>query len=73
MTVGSLLKQWREAASMTQVVLAIASGVSQPYISEIENDRHRPLPDTAIKLAQALGKDWRLFFDPEKLNVENAS
>lgn len=51
------LRAIRERSGLTQSALAVASGVSQARISELENQRHEAIavrPTTAQALADAL-------------------
>lgn len=61
------LKLVREVKRMTLRALADKSGVSNPQISLIENEKCDPGVSTAYKLANALGVDIRkLFPNPDK-------
>ena len=61
------IKTLRESAKMTQQSLADSVGVTRQMISAIENGA-RPGIDTAKKIANTLGFDWRLFYpdDPDE-------
>ncbi len=48
------LKKIRDSKGLTQPQLAKLSGISQSYISEIENTLKTPTLDTIEKLANAL-------------------
>lgn len=53
MTTGKKIKTARILAGLTQAQLAGKSGLHQPYISAIENDRHnisKKLYDKLIKI-----------------------
>jgi repressor LexA len=54
---GSTIRKLREGAGMnSQKKLAVRAGISQGYLSQIENGERRSVsPDTAEKLAKALG------------------
>ena len=52
-----------QANHMTQVELSKKSGVNRTTISAVENGQ-LPSFKTAIKLADALGIDWRDFYEP---------
>ena len=43
------------AARSTQVVVAEAAGISQGYLSQLEQDEREPALSIAARLAQALG------------------
>lgn len=51
----SILRVTRILKRTSQYVLALASGVSQPRISLIENDLAKPSQDEMKKLAKSLG------------------
>ncbi|MGG1601236.1 MULTISPECIES: helix-turn-helix domain-containing protein [Paenibacillus] len=51
---GQYLKSIRKAAKFSMAVLAEKSGVSQPYISQIERGERGPSPEILKKLAAAL-------------------
>lgn len=52
------LKAWREHRGMTQDALATASGISKPYISQIESGKRRGYTATFRTLANALQAPW---------------
>jgi len=55
MTIGQRIKKYREEKGMTQEQLALEIGVTQAYISQLENDERR-LPLTNLyAIIQALG------------------
>ncbi len=47
---------------MTQSFIANTIGITQQAYSNIENGNRTPSMATAIKIAELLGFDWRLFF-----------
>ncbi len=49
------VRAWREHRGLTQERLAAASGVSKPYVSQIESGRRSGSTNTLRKLARALG------------------
>lgn len=53
--VGSNVRKYRHAASMTQEQLAERSGFTQKYISDLERGLENPTIITLFELAQALG------------------
>jgi DNA-binding XRE family transcriptional regulator len=53
----SPLREWRKYRGMTQVELAIASGLSQGAIAQIEAGKRNPTVETARKIANALNCD----------------
>lgn len=52
--VGANVRRARTAQGLTQEELAVRSGFSQQYISELENGRRNPTIVTIYELAQAL-------------------
>lgn len=48
---GKLLKQLRKDKNLTLIQLSKISGVSNPYISQIENGKFIPSPEMLRKLA----------------------
>lgn len=54
---GTLLRQYRLSAGLTQEGLAEQSGVSTHAISVLESGRRRPRLSSATRLAMALGLD----------------
>lgn len=52
---GSFLRSVRESRRLTQAELASISGVPQPNISAIENDRRMPTADTLNRLLVGCG------------------
>lgn len=57
------LKKIREQQEMTQIQLGEKTGLSNSYISMIENKERRPSVDAAMRIAKALGFKWTLFFE----------
>lgn len=49
------VKAWREHRGLTQDALALAAGVSKPFISQIEGRKREGTTATMKKLAGALG------------------
>jgi transcriptional regulator with XRE-family HTH domain len=63
-SIGTRLQAARRARGLTQEALARQAGVSLHTVVKLESGRIRqPLPETARKLAAALGVDpaWLLF------------
>jgi len=52
---GGLLRRYRLEAGLTQEALAERAGVSVRNVQNLERGENRPLPDTARRLATALG------------------
>lgn len=53
--VSERIRALREAAGLTQVELAVATGLEQSHISRLENGKHSPSHLTIEKIAKALG------------------
>lgn len=62
LTFARALKANRLAANYTQPQLADFSGVTKQAISQFENGRDFPSPETAKALAKALKMDWKMYF-----------
>lgn len=54
MNIGEYLKDLRKSKSLTLSKLATLSGVSQPFLSQIENGSRNPSPEVLNKIAPAL-------------------
>ena len=54
MSLGDKVRFAREQLGLTTQMLADKAGISQPYISEIENGNKNPSAKTIMKLAAAL-------------------
>jgi transcriptional regulator with XRE-family HTH domain len=54
MSLGDKVRYAREQLGLTTQLLASKAGISQPYISEIENGNKNPSAKTIMKLAAAL-------------------
>ena len=54
MSLGDKVRYAREQLGITTQTLASKAGISQPYISEIENGNKNPSAKTIMKLAAAL-------------------
>lgn len=59
------LRSLRKAKGWTQVDLAKAAGLHQPYIAALENGRRTPQLDTLETLADALGVSPTRLIDEE--------
>ena len=55
MSLGSVIRERRLAANLTLVVLAERSGLSQPFLSQVENERAAPSMESLYRIATALG------------------
>ena len=51
---AALLREWRFRRRFSQLELALAAGISQRHLSQLENGRARPGAATVLRLADAL-------------------
>lgn len=56
------VKDYRQAAGLSQLALAQAIGVARQTINLIENDKYNPSLDLCIKLAETLNTDLNSLF-----------
>ena len=49
------IKEVRQQMRVSQIELARATGVSQPFLCDLENNRRGARPETMCKIAAALG------------------
>jgi transcriptional regulator with XRE-family HTH domain len=63
-TLGAQLRQLREDAGISQSALARAAGISAGFQSKIEDGTARPTHATYIGLAEAVGGEFRAWFEP---------
>ena len=54
-SVGATIRERRLAAGLTLVELAERSGLSQPFLSQVENGRAHPSMESLYRIASALG------------------
>lgn len=66
----SRLKQEREKQKLSQLELALKSGVSQNMIAYIETGKRTPTLSTIIKLCDALSINPAVLFDDENKQKE---
>lgn len=52
--VGTRISDWRKRLNITQDDLSFLTGISVPYISEIENGKKRPSLDIIVSISDAL-------------------
>ena len=64
------MREWlialRKAKKLTQTQLAEEVGISQSYVTSIENGKRRVPVWTAKKIAAALGFEWQKFYEDDK-------
>ncbi len=53
--IGTRIADWRKRLSITQDDLSFLTGISVPYISEIENGKKRPSLDIIVSISDAIG------------------
>ena len=64
MALGKKIRQLREELSMSQAQLSSQGGLSQGYLSQLENDEvQNPSAAVIFRLAQALNVDPRVLMD----------
>lgn len=51
---GALLREWRDLRGLSQLDLALDTGISQKHVSFVESGRSRPSPQMVIDLSDAL-------------------
>jgi len=71
---GAKVRRLREEREYSQAMLSQRSGVSDVYISQLENDSYIPSVRVCKKLADALRVDVSELFGPEPeelVNIEN--
>jgi len=61
-SVGSTIRERRLAAGLTLVELAELAGLSQPFLSQVENGRARPSMESLYRIASALGTTPQALF-----------
>lgn len=52
---GETIKQLRESAGLSRSELAQEAGISQVFLTKLEQGERRPSPRTLVKLAEAMG------------------
>jgi transcriptional regulator with XRE-family HTH domain len=70
MNVGSAIRERRLARELTLVSLAELAGLSQPFLSQVENGRAQPSMESLYRIATALGTTPQALFgdrDPSAL------
>lgn len=59
---GASIREHRLAHELTLVALAERSGLSQPFLSQVENERAAPSMDSLVRIAAALGTTPQALF-----------
>jgi transcriptional regulator with XRE-family HTH domain len=59
---GTSIREHRLAHELTLVALAERSGLSQPFLSQVENGRAAPSMDSLVRIAAALGTTPQALF-----------
>jgi transcriptional regulator with XRE-family HTH domain len=70
MTVGELIRNWRNARGLTQQKLGERSGIHVIRISQIEGDKTNPTLTTLRRVAEALGAEVIVSFKPKDGDVD---
>jgi len=60
--IGTSIREHRLAHDLTLVALAERSGLSQPFLSQVENGRAAPSMDSLMRIATALGTTPQALF-----------
>lgn len=60
------LRDIRKARGLTEAAVAAAAGITQVAYHWIESGERTPRPDTAKKIAAALGFAWTRFYEEEE-------
>src|ERR1044072_285395 len=55
---GMKLRQYREAAGLSLTEFAVRTGVSTPYLNEIEHGKKYPRSEKIARMAEALGRNY---------------
>jgi transcriptional regulator with XRE-family HTH domain len=63
-SLGAEIRRRRLDAGLTLVQLAERSGLSQPFLSQVENDRSQPSMASLVRIAQALDTTPQSLFAP---------
>jgi transcriptional regulator with XRE-family HTH domain len=72
-TVGRKIQKFRSLQSMTQQELAERSGLSVPFVSQIETGNRKASLDTYQKLAAGFGIElWELFREPTEKKIKKS-
>jgi transcriptional regulator with XRE-family HTH domain len=61
---GAAIRRRRLDAGLTLVQLAAKAELSQPFLSQVENDRAQPSMESLLRIARALDTTPQLLFDP---------
>lgn len=71
-SVGSTIRERRLGAGLTLVELAERSGLSQPFLSQVENGRARPSMESLYRIASALATTPQALFAGSPVENEPA-
>ncbi len=55
MSLGSLIRRFRKERRLTLKIVAEKSGISEGFLSQVENDVNSPSVDTLVNLCNAIG------------------
>ena len=69
--VSNNIKTLRKKLGWSQELLAERTGVSAPYITQIEVGKRTPSLDIVEKLASALGVEYKTLFETKIENVQS--
>jgi len=68
-SLGGAIRERRLARNLTLVALAEHSGLSQPFLSQVENGRAKPSMDSLHRIAQALDTTPQALFSTAPVHV----
>lgn len=73
--IGKKIKSMRLKKGIKQIELAKNAGISNTYLSDIENGRTIPSIKTLTKITKALGLniDWNIFLNDNYVKIEHTS
>lgn len=71
--VSENIKSLRKKLGWSQEFLAEKTGVSAPYITQIEVGKRTPSLDIVERLASALGVEYKILFETQKSDMNEVS
>jgi|YelNats1bottle13_1022553.scaffolds.fasta_scaffold00817_4 putative transcriptional regulator len=67
----NIIKNIRKEKRISQTQLAKLTGISRPYLSEIENGKVNPSAKVILKIAKALGTEVEKMFNTYNQDVNH--
>lgn len=71
--ISNNIKALRKQLGWSQELLAEKTGVSAPYITQIEVGKRKPSLEIVEKLASALGVEYKTLFEPYNSKIVESS